>query len=208
MIPFRLEACVVARNVEVSFLFPEPATAAIHAFLQQRLPRYHYRRYEIADAYFELQRQDETTILVRRRVEWVDQARKAVVIAPCGANRYLIAPDTPELTAAAQKPVLDVKKQRDDWTCRLGARLGGRHYGSFARASIDIRETAALPESRYRRTFPGYNAIEFEYAGIGKRDCGALIDGFLAFCQSSSIEARARIRGAAHRMDILSRAES
>lgn len=204
MISWSPEAGIIARNIEVSFLFPEPATAAIHAFLKQQLPRYHYRRYEIADAYFELPREDKTAILMRRRIEVADQARKAVVIAPCGSDRYLIAPDTPDLAAAAQRPLLNVRKERDDWTHRLGARFGGRHYGSFARASIDIRETAALPESGLRRTFPGCNAIEFEYAGIGKRDCGPLVDAFLAFCRSSSIETRARIRGAAHRMDILS----
>ncbi|WP_421914922.1 hypothetical protein [Mesorhizobium sp.] len=198
-----LEAGIVARNIEISFLFPEPATASIHAFLQRRLSGYQYRRYEIADAYVEMPREEAGTILMRRRVEIVGQVRTAVGIAPCGVNRYLIIPDSPDLVAAARKPVLDVGKERDDWTYRWGARLDARHFGSFMRASLDIGETIALPPGKPRQTFPGCNVIEFEYAGMGRRDSGSLVEAFLAFCKASSIEIIVRTRGVAHRLAIL-----
>ena len=197
------EACIVARNIEISFLFPEPATAAVYAFLEQRLSGYQSRRYEIADTYLEMPRNEAATILMRRRVELAGPARAAVGIAPCGVNRYLIIPDSRELVAAARQPVLDVRKERDDWTYRWGARLDARHFGSFVRASLDIGETIALPRGKPRRTFPGCNVIEFEYAGIGRRESRSLVEAFLAFCKSSSIEFIVRTRGVAHRLAIL-----
>lgn len=195
-----LAAGIVARNFEISFLFPETATQAVVEFLRRQLTGYHYRRYRIEDRYFTIQA-DGASALARQRTENRDGIETVNLIVPCKTDRYVIVPDKRLPTDA--DTILSADKQRDDWTRRAGPRLGGRHYGAFARVSIDAGETAALPSAKPRRTFPGSNVIEFEYAGSGKREIDLLLAAFRSFCAKSSIELADRPRGAAHRMAIL-----
>lgn len=196
-----LAAGIVARNFEISFLFPETATPEIVRFLEDELRTYQYRSYRILDRYFRLDAEGRT-VTARQRSERHGKTETRNLVVPCRADRYLIVPSE---RAALDDVVLLVEKQRHDWTRRTGTRLGGRHYGSFARISIDIDEMVSLPSRSARRTFPRASVIEFEYAGSGKAEIDRLLAGFRAFCAEASITLAERPRGVDHRMAVLAR---
>jgi hypothetical protein len=185
-----------ARVIERSFLFDVGQAERVHAFVarHEQAGAFSKRTYEIRDSYFDLDWEGRRALTTRIRREHQSGRDAMTLLVECAPLRMFIS-ERPPADVLRREAAIEIRKPRTDWTKRFGARLHGRHYGSFARVSIDGQEQGRMPGGGFAPTYPGMGVIEFEHGGCGRVVSEAMLGDFVGYCRREDILLRPRIRG-------------